>query len=758
MISQLFSKSERGYSTVYIRAMIITLSAVLTMAYPVNAGDEGEKVVPIFKVYEISGCNSKGLDFSPVVIGDKLVFVSERAIDLINYGETGYSKRSYLTIQYSTIKNANDTITYSMPKLFSGRICQLQHSGPISFDLSGEFAVFTRVKYYKSEGGRIFRPQLFSTKLQKNRWREIELLNINSPKYSFGHPALSSDGKTLYFVSDMEGGYGGKDIYRSEHKEGVWSDPVNLGPKVNTVGNEAFPFLYRDSLFFFSSDGHPGYGGLDLHYSVLENGNITTVTHLDSSINSTADDFGFFLNQDQNTGYFSSNRSGAQKDDIYGFSIKWMKPSEMPKTIRGIFKYQILAGKSADSLRVYLVNDLGEIVYTAYTNEGGDFEFTNLPYNHDYIIRTDSYNKGLILILLDDGGNSIAELAVNEKGEFLYKKLSYKEMGGLQFLYTTDSIQLVENQNTKSLSGKLAYRTLPYKSAEGMKIFLINEAGDIVYTALVGRDGYFEFKNLSYAANYIIMTEEYDPDLALLIFNDGETVAELISTPAGKFLYIKLPHSSATTLALIDISTGEDFRFIRGLESDNWLQDRNAVAIASPDNLSAYVYYTLGIKNVGALTSMVGAVSGFCPDTYNQTVEETAECIEMTIDELLGEVSEVSTESEVSDIETIYFGKNSSYIAPEDSILLKRIVKKLHSDNNLQVESHGYSDIDGTSDYNLWISKQRADRVANYLISRGISPDRITTKGWGEAKRMSKCTVCTVEEMRVDRRAEIKIY
>jgi hypothetical protein len=298
---------------------------MLTTIVCPGAGEEDEQKVPVFKVHELSACNSRGLDFSPVVIGDKLVFVSERDIDLINYGETGYSKRSYLTIQYSTINSRSDTTTYSIPRLFSGRICQLQHSGPISFDHSGEFAVFTRVKYYMNEDGKVFRPQLFSTKFERNRWREIELLNINDPKYAFGHPALSSDGNTLYFASDMEGGYGGKDIYRSQRKDGVWSDPVNVGPEVNTVGNEAFPFLYKDSLFFFSSDGHAGYGGLDLHYSILEEGNITAVTHLDSSINFTVDDFWFFLKLDKNTGYFSSNKNGAQKDDIYGFTVHWRR-------------------------------------------------------------------------------------------------------------------------------------------------------------------------------------------------------------------------------------------------------------------------------------------------------------------------------------------------------------------------------------------------------------------------------------------------
>jgi len=727
-----------------------------------NPEEQKEEPVPVFKVHAISGFNSTGLDFSPVVIDDKLVFVSERDIDLVNYGETGYNKQSYLTIQYSTITTKDDTTTYSVPRLFSGRISQLQHSGPISFNKQGNFAVFTRVQFFKNGTERVYRPQLFSTQFEKNKWRNIEMLNINNSQYSFGHPTLSMDGKKLYFVSDMEGGYGGKDIYYTEYMDSVWSDPINLGPAVNTVGNEAFPFLYKDSLFFFSSDGHLGFGGLDLHYSKLENGQITEVIHLDSSINSAADDFGFFLLQGQNTGYFSSNRNLEMKDDIYGFSLKWIKPSQMPKTIAGVFKFRNLENELADSLNVYLVDNLGQIIHMEQTDEYGNFEFTNLPYNHEYVIRTDAINTDLVMILLDDKGKIIAELAVNDKGEFLYKKLSYKEIGGLQFLYTSDSTGLVEGQATKSLSGQLDYKQLPYKTGKGMKILLINEAGDILFTTIADSDGNFEFTNLPYDANYIVMTEEYDPDLTLIIFNEGKVVAELSSNLSGKFMYVKLPHSAATTLALMDISEGDNFLFFRGYESDNWLKEENNVAVASADNQTAYVFHTLDLKNQGALTSIGGSTTGFCPDTYDLTMEELDECIELTIEDLLGEIAELST-TEVepklnTGMETIYFDRNSSYFTRKDSLLLDKVFEILNSENSLRLEANGYTDEIGEDHYNVWISERRARRIADYIIGRGISATRITVKGWGAARRVSGCKECTEEQLRVDRRTELKIY
>jgi hypothetical protein len=145
-------------------------------------------------------------------------------------------------------------------------------------------------------------------------------LSFNSEDYSVGHPAISADGKKLIFSSDKPGGLGGSDLYVSELIDGKWSNPVSLGTEVNTFGNEVFPFLANDSTLFFSSDGHPGYGGLDVYQTELVQGKWTTPWNLKRPINSPYDDFSIAFSKSLTDGFVSSNRQGGKgSDDIYAF-------------------------------------------------------------------------------------------------------------------------------------------------------------------------------------------------------------------------------------------------------------------------------------------------------------------------------------------------------------------------------------------------------------------------------------------------------
>ena len=144
-----------------------------------------------------------------------------------------------------------------------------------------------------------------------------------------GHPSLTKDGKTLYFASDKPGGYGGVDLYVSNREiGGTWGTPVNLGPKINTSGDDMFPYIADDGTLYFASNGHTGLGGLDVYSTTsIKTGNkLTTWTepeNLGYPINTNSDDFGYIINKDNKNGYFVSNRAGGKgDDDIYSFQKK----------------------------------------------------------------------------------------------------------------------------------------------------------------------------------------------------------------------------------------------------------------------------------------------------------------------------------------------------------------------------------------------------------------------------------------------------
>lgn len=155
---------------------------------------------------------------------------------------------------------------------------------------------------------------------KEDRLNQITPFDYNKPaEYSVGHPCLSPDGKILYFASNMPGGYGGTDIYYSIRTANAWSIPVNAGPSINTEGDERFPTMDENGVLYFSSNGHPGYGGLDIFKAEGEKNTWRVVENLHTPINSSGDDF-YFAFIDETSGFFASNRSGGKGgDDIYSF-------------------------------------------------------------------------------------------------------------------------------------------------------------------------------------------------------------------------------------------------------------------------------------------------------------------------------------------------------------------------------------------------------------------------------------------------------
>ena len=152
---------------------------------------------------------------------------------------------------------------------------------------------------------------------QNGKWSNVIPFQYNSAEFSVGHPAISEDGSTLYFVSDMPGGFGGTDIYVTRKHALGWSTPENLGPEINTEGNEMFPFLQENRTLYFASNGHTGLGGLDIFMYDLKN---LQVTNVGVPINSSKDDFGLIVSENGKQGFFSSNRDDINgSDNIYQF-------------------------------------------------------------------------------------------------------------------------------------------------------------------------------------------------------------------------------------------------------------------------------------------------------------------------------------------------------------------------------------------------------------------------------------------------------
>ena len=312
--------------------------------------------------------NSPQSDFSPTFYGDHLAFASAREGD----GKFAWDHSNYLDL-YRVSEN---TGVEALEEGINGKY----HEGSAVFFDNDTKVVFTRSNYQDKKLGKsrdgVNKLKLFYAEKEGDGWSEPQLLPFNNAEYSTGHPAVASD-NTLYFASDMPGGYGGTDLYRSDFVNGEWQEPVNLGKNVNTEGNEMFPFLYNDKELYFASNGREGLGGLDIYgmdITQVANGRIT---NLGSPINTTADDFGLILKPDARTGYFSSNREGGTgNDDIYTFT------SLKPLLDQYLVKGKVTDQKDGSILRgahVFLLNETGQKRAATISGPDGSYSFSVKP-------------------------------------------------------------------------------------------------------------------------------------------------------------------------------------------------------------------------------------------------------------------------------------------------------------------------------------------------------------------------------------------
>lgn len=256
--------------------------------------------------------------FSVAQYEDNIVFVGEQK-PYAGRKKNPWTGNSYLNL-YSMEKSEDGN--WLQPNLLKGDINGPFHEGPASFNYDGTEVYFTRSNYFKRKmtvnEERENNLKIFKAYLVDGEWTNLEELPFNSDDYSVGHPALTPCCYTLYFVSDMPGGFGGTDLYRTDLVEGKWSDPENLGADVNTEGNEMFPYVDEDGTLFFSSDAHNSMGGLDVFMTYFNGERWMQPENLNYPINSNKDDFGYVINLESNTGFISSSRT--DKDKIYEFS------------------------------------------------------------------------------------------------------------------------------------------------------------------------------------------------------------------------------------------------------------------------------------------------------------------------------------------------------------------------------------------------------------------------------------------------------
>ncbi len=349
--------------------------------------------------------NSDKSDFGAVLHQNNLYFTSARNGARKNYG---WNEEPYLDI-YKATYNVDGTITNAETVT---DLNSKWHDGPSSLSADGNTIYFSS-ESFKEKGGfekdksinaKLGQVNLYKATMANGKWSNITQLPFNSNTYSTGNPALSKDGKTLYFASNRPGSIGGTDIWKvAVNEDGTYSEPENLGSKVNTEGEENFPFITEDNkTLYFASNGRQGFGGLDVFAYDMTKGEST---NLGKPVNSEKDDFAFTLNAEKNIGFLSTNRSGV--DNIYlATPVCGVEVTTMVTDAK--------TGKALANAKVAIVDDKKNVIATETSGANGEVAYY-VECNKAYTIQAskDGYESNTFPVAASKGEARKVEAALN---------------------------------------------------------------------------------------------------------------------------------------------------------------------------------------------------------------------------------------------------------------------------------------------------------------------------------------------------------
>ena len=268
------------------------------------------------------GFNTPDAEFGGFPYLDGFVLAAARDLGSPVIQEFDWLDKPFLDLYYIAYKE--DSLKYAKAEKLLGDVNTRYHESNFTMADGASECYFTRNNFHEKKQGKsdagITLLKIYKAKITGLETSDVEEFAYNSDNYSVTHPSISADGQTLYFVSDMPGGEGGKDIYLCRKQGDAWTQPENVR-QANTQGDEMFPFIHPDGTLYFSSDGHPGLGHLDIFY--LKSGTESVPVNMGFPLNSAYDDFSLWVNRANTEGYLSSDREGgAGGDDLYHFRLK----------------------------------------------------------------------------------------------------------------------------------------------------------------------------------------------------------------------------------------------------------------------------------------------------------------------------------------------------------------------------------------------------------------------------------------------------
>ncbi len=758
-----------------------------------------------YTISNVKALNTSQSEFAPYVYNGKLLYSAQReSFDFVNYPVTTQKGASFLNLYVADVNGDDAEKPYSLSK----KVNQRFHDGPGCLSADGQQLYFTRVDRENKRSANHAR--IYTAIRDGKKWKNIKMLPIGMMGYSAAHPAISHNNELLFFSSDMPGGYGGKDIWMCTRKDSGWSQPVNLGPDVNTSGDEMFPSVRKDGMLFFSSTGLPGFGGLDIYSARELQGKWLLNRNEGLDINSSADDFGItFLND--TLGYFSSNRLGGKgQDDIYFYEF-----SSKSVVMEGTVLLTENPRDYAKNKKVILFDEKALAVDSVYTNNKGRFIFRNLDSEKRYmavLAEEDPKLFGKARYFLAENDSVIHRVSVKQgNNRFVFKNLPI-DPNGLPDMYTNDDL---------TFAGSLMSGNKGTVALKHAKLKLVNDFGDVVEETTTNEFGAFAFRNIPGDQNYMIAIEETDIALPagtkITLTNKAGKEVKVFYKPAkgGKFVFKVLQGEKAVLqdMEVDDVSLvmgiygyvydqdkrplskvkirlkDHDGKLVQEIETSELGKfnfkalsaDKNYLFEADENDPSMHgvrrIYIADNKGRVYKVVDMVGGKFAFkilevdkstlgdfvVDDPWLKVVDRKLKAEK----EKSGEVpvvkapeSESESELNLVIVENIYYGFGSFKLGPDGERVLNKAVEALSEYPKLVMEISSHTDSQSGSEFNLTLSRKRAQACVDYMVKKGISRSRLQSKGYGESRLLNHCkdgVKCSDEEHQINRRTEFKI-
>jgi outer membrane protein OmpA-like peptidoglycan-associated protein/tetratricopeptide (TPR) repeat protein len=673
--------------------------------------------------------NSNMLDFSPSYMDGGIVFVSNRQAEVAGRKKDLWTGDDYNTLFYS---EKNSEGKQAEPELFSLKLADRFHEGPVAFSKSSDQVFFTK-NLTKKTKNKEYILKIYTAFNNSGVWGEQGQLDLGDGVSNDAHPTLSPDGQKLYFASDREGGFGGMDLYVSTFSAGKWSSPENLGSTINTPGNELFPFIYDDGTLYFASDGWGGLGGLDNFYvEKKDEFSWGEAINLDKPFNSNKDDFGYILNVTGTEGYFTSAREdGLGKDDIYSFKLKnpqGNKKPSAPKLFASICTFDEGTGERLPDVKINVLAQADDGSFMGFEE---DFLMSLKPTNveGEYTLTVKRRDP------FDDGENSSYTSDANGQFSMNYKPSRKYVLVGKMDGYK-ESRQEVTAENLAN--GEFCIPMTPAQCISLRGIVTNRKFGNPIPNATVtlvdlctgeteevraDAGGNYQFPCLPCGCDFVVRGTKAN-------FKEDNGLASTVDMSCEGM------ETLTQDLKLLPPSISPDGEFVTYDNNPN----TNTSPYPKTEDYNPYDYSNPNPTNDGVYSGGVNtSPAGELPRSAEEMLENG-----ITIE-----------------LKDIYYDFDKYNIRNWDAQPdLDKVVAVMRRHPDIHIALGSHTDSRASDAYNDELSENRAKSAKQYIIAKGIESHRITARGFGENQLVNRCSdgvECTEDEHQANRRTEVRI-